>query len=219
MLFDNYTIADLEDIIIRKEDYHPLPVASERKKWVLIDDKEKIKFIFRGEEYLDYNWPSLTATLYMEYYKTGNRSHYENLYFKRRYALCSLIIAECLEGKGRFLDQIVNGIWLILEESTWVIPAHNIDVANNYKDILSPEKTDQGIDLFSAETGALLSWTYYLLKEQLDTITPRINERIEKEVNERIIDQYLKRDDIWWMGFYNTSHHINNWNPCVIRIV
>lgn len=213
MLSDNYSLADLKEIIVKQEDYHPFPVAGEREEWDSIESNERDKFITRGEEYLDYDWPSLTATGYMDYYRTGNRSRFQKLYFERRYALGSLVVAECLEGKGRFLDQITNGLWLILEETSWVIPAHNTGVADDYYGVLPPVKEDQGIDLFSAETGALLSWTYYLLKEQLNEISPRISQGIEQEVTDRIIDQYLKRDDIWWMGFHESSHHVNNWNP------
>jgi len=32
------------------------------------------------------------------------------------------VIGELLSGK--YMDQIANGLWLILEESTWVFPAH-----------------------------------------------------------------------------------------------
>ena len=69
-----------------------------------------------------------------------------------------------------------------------------------HADHILPDKMNPVIDLFAAETAALLSWTYYLLKPRLDIISKRICERIEYEVNERVIDPYLNRDDFFWMG-------------------
>jgi len=67
----------------------------------------------------------LTAVRFMDFGRDGNRSRYEALYFRRRSALGGLVLAECLENEGRFIDQIINGIWCICEESTWILPAHN----------------------------------------------------------------------------------------------
>ncbi|MFW5985913.1 MAG: heparinase II/III domain-containing protein [Halanaerobiales bacterium] len=214
MLFEDLSLAELEEIIIPVEKFHPFPVAGKREAWNSIPERIRKKFIKEGEKYLNYIWPLLTATGYMDYYRTGNRSRFEALYFERRYALGSLVIAECLEGEDRFMDQIVNGLWLIMEETSWVIPAHNNGMADDYKGVLPPEVEDQGIDLFAAETAALLSWTYYLLKNKLDKISPGISQRIKCQIEKRIIDQYLKRDDLWWMGFVKyPDQPVNNWNP------
>ena len=61
----------------------------------------------------------------MEFGRNGNRSRYETLYFKRRNVLALLVLAECIEFKGRFIDDIINGIWTICGESFWGIPASN----------------------------------------------------------------------------------------------
>jgi hypothetical protein len=121
--------------------------------------------------------------------------------------LGTFVLAECLEGKGRFLDQIINGIFCICEETSW-ISAFDLSLR---KEVI-PSPSDRLVDLTCSETGALLSWTCYLLKEQLDKISPRICERIEKEVHDRLIVPYLEHDDYWWMGFVDTPR-VNNWNP------
>ncbi len=38
--------------------------------------------------------------------------------------LAKLVLGECMEGQGRFLDDILNGIWTICEETYWGVPAH-----------------------------------------------------------------------------------------------
>ncbi|GAI41454.1 unnamed protein product, partial [marine sediment metagenome] len=52
-----------------------------------------------------------------------------------------------MEAKGRFMDEIVNGVWAILEESSWVIPAHiNAQRASSGL----PDVEEPVVDLFSA---------------------------------------------------------------------
>ena len=43
---------------------------------------------------------------------------------KNNMALSALILAELAEGKGRFLEQIVDGIFFKCEKTTWAVSAH-----------------------------------------------------------------------------------------------
>jgi hypothetical protein len=147
----------------------------------------------------------LPAALYLGFARTGDRQLYEGPYFARRQALGSLVLAECMEAQGRFLDDIANGIWAICEESSWCIPAHNSGGA-------LPDSADPYIDLFAAETGSLLAWSWYLLRERLAELDPRLPDRIEREVSRRILDPFLGRDDFWWMGLGH-PRRLNNWSP------
>jgi hypothetical protein len=158
----------------------------------------------------------LPATLFMEYQRTGNRSHYERLHFQRRRVLGALILAECIEGRGRFLDDIINGIWCICEESFWGVPAHSS--AQRFPASPLPDPDERIIDLFAGETAALLALAHFLLRSRLDPIAPVVCERIRREVKDRILDPYLERTDFWWMGLESSSrpgapNRVNNWNP------
>jgi len=148
------------------------------------------------------------ATLFLEYAREGNRSRYEQVHFERRYALTNLLVAECVEGKGRFLDDIANGVWAICEESFWGIPAH---VGAQKAGSGLPDSTEPVVDLFAAETGESLAWTYYLVGEQLDRVSPMICRRIRLEMDRRILTPCLEREDFGWMGF--AGGRVNNWNP------
>jgi hypothetical protein len=46
-------------------------------------------------------------------------------------------------------------------------------------------------------------------------ITPVIGERIEHEINKRILSPVLERNDFWWMGL-GEGDIVNNWNPWII---
>ena len=204
---------DLEKLLLPQDRYHPFPKAEERAAWESLPDDVRASLIRKGEERLAYLWPSLPAARYMDFVRNGNRSRYEKLYFQRRQALAQLVIAECLENEGRFIEQIVNGIWCICEESSWVVPAHMYISLKSRGDAL-PDITDPVIDLFAGETAGLLAWTWYLLKSRLDRESPMIGKRIRMEMKRRILDPYLEREDFWWMGF-SPNRTVNNWNPWI----
>ena len=88
-------------------------------------------FVSCAEKILDEPYPLLDATLYMQFARMGNRSNFEGPYFKRRSMVMTFVLAELAEKKGRFTDRIIDGVWHIMEESTWILPAHNATNKNN----------------------------------------------------------------------------------------
>jgi hypothetical protein len=80
-----------------------------------------------------------------------------------------------------------------------------------------PDLTEPIIELFSAETAQLLSWTKYLLGPQLDRVSPLINQRIKLETERRMLKPARERDDFTWMGLGGPKqeHRLNNWCPWI----
>ena len=196
--------------IIPLGDWHPFPKASERDQWNTLPEELRNAYIKRGEQSLEYEWPNLPATVYLEFSQNGNRSNYQSIVGRRRRARMNLVLAECVEGKGRFIEQIVNGVWATCEETSWVIPAHlSLQQAKHgLADVDEPT-----VDLFAAETGASLAWTHYLVGEKLAEVSPLLPTRIITEIDRRILTPNLERDDFWWMGF--PDREVNNWNPWI----
>lgn len=189
-------------------DWHPYPKAGERSRWEAVPQDVREILLQRGVAAQSAGWKVLTATGFLDYKRTGNRERYERQEFGRRSQLQDLVVAECIEGKGRFLDSITDGIWLTCEESFWGVPAH-LTVAG-LPDIAHPV-----VELFGAETGALLAWTSYLLGNQLQTISPQIPARIRLEAKQRLLCPARERNDFWWMGLGDQKVHLNNWNPWI----
>lgn len=183
------------------------PSIDKRASWLSLDDEWKAESIRLGEKYLHFDYPHLSAVDFMEFSRTGNRVHYETKYFSKRLALNALVLAECTENKGRFLDDIINGIFSICEESAWQLPPHNSYIRDTPQ-LLLPDFTAPVLDLFACETGAVLASVYYLLKSKLNEISPFISERIAFELKKRIYEPYLNCH-FWWMG--NGQEPMNNW--------
>ena len=111
------------DTVVSKSDFRPfqLPEFDIRALTAVYG----ADFVRRAEAMLDEAYPQLPASIYMQFVRNGNRSNYEALYFRRRNMLTIFLIAELYEQKGRFTDRIIDGTWFIMEESTWILPAHN----------------------------------------------------------------------------------------------
>lgn len=171
----------------------------------------------QAEACLGASYPPLVASDYMMFKRCGNRSVYEKKCFVRRRDLLALATAEHVEGEGRFADAIADLLWAILEETSWVIPAHN--PAREGKPMSLPyafrESADY-IDLFSATTAADLAITYHLVRDTLDRVCPLLCERLLYELDRRILRPFLNAEQLqrmWWAGL--EGQRVNNWNPWI----
>ncbi len=213
LLSGRFTPGKLEQIIQTADKWRPYPTADDHGAWQVLPAAVREAHISEGEKLLNNEWRTPKASVFLEYSRDGNRSNYEKISFGRREQLGKLVIAECIEGQGRFMDDIVNGIWTICEETFWGVPAH---MGMQKRGTGLPDVKEPIVDLFAAETGMLMAWTYYLLKDQLNEVSPLVNERIRYEVKRRIIDVNLNRDDFGWMGLSpDLSRRVNNWNPWI----
>ena len=210
ILSGNFSPEKLDEILLSAEDWHPFPKAAERGAWQELPERVQEAHIRQAEKHLGCEWITPKASVFLEYVRNGNRSNYQRISFGRRTKLAELVLGECMEGKGRFLDDIMNGVWTICEETYWGVPAH---VGAQKRGSGLPDVTEPTVDLFAAETAMLLAWTDYLVGEQLDALSPLIRERIYHEVNRRVLSVNLERDDFWWMGF--GGRVVNNWNPWI----
>lgn len=210
MIPERFSASLLSDRLLPREQLRPFPPRSDRSAWQALPPEQRRQLVAAGENALGMDWPPLPATLFLEFVRTGNRQAYERRCFPRRDILTSLVLAECVEGKDRFLDAILNAAWAICEESFWGISAH-VDTSKGRG---LPDTAAPVVDLFAAETGALMAWTVYLLGDALATLSPQIVPRIHREAKQRILAPCLARDDFWWMGLVPTQP-LNNWTPWI----
>lgn len=201
----------LRRAILPREHWRPWPSAENRAAWESLAEDLRVSITAAAEAQLGKPWPSLPASLFLDYARNGNRSRYEGVRRARRERLTVAALAECIDGRGRFLDDVLDGVWLTCEESFWGVPAHiGVQKAGN----TLPDVTEPIVDLFAAETSATLAWIDYLLGPQLEGLSKLVRPRIHMEIRRRILDPLLTRDDFWWLGFRGTRA-VNNWNPWI----
>ncbi|WP_135551270.1 heparinase II/III domain-containing protein [Paenibacillus cymbidii] len=197
--------------LLPRERFRPFPDAADREGWSAVDPEAARMWLAEAEAYAGFAWPALTMQLYATYAKQGVIMDYLHAYWERRSALGTLLFAECIERQGRYLEQIVNGIGVICEETTWVVPHHNGRMKRSGASV--PDEGDHEVELFSSETAALLAVTAYLLREPLLAVGgERVLARIGTEVRRRLLEPFMEFDDYWWMGFADDKP-LNNWNP------
>ncbi len=189
---------------ITKPEY---PSYYQRSFWNSLPGNWQQQYIRNGEKYVNYDWPAVTASSFLKYMQEGDRKAMERINSERRTALFSLVMAELVEGEGRFINPIIDGVFAFSEQTSWCNSAHL--VAQKAKGSL-PDVTEPIIDLGAVITGEDISMVYYFFKEEFDKINPLISQRIEYEINHRLLQPYYEREDFWWMAF-NTDL-VNNWN-------
>lgn len=211
MLSGRYTREFLAAHLTPREAWHPWPTALARAAWEELPSAARAEVLAQGERALKSEWPSLPATLFLGYARTGNRREFETQHFARRFALTDLVLAECVEHSGRFMDAIADAVWSICEESFWGLPAH---LSLHRSAVGLPDVADPAVDLFAAETASLLALTEYLLGPSLDKVSPMIRRRIVGEIDRRVLAPCLARDDFWWLAV--RSGRTNNWTPWIV---
>jgi hypothetical protein len=227
ILKQQYTVDFFKQHLQEATDWVPYPAISQSAAWkAVLSTVQHAKLIQQAEGLLGYQWPMTRASVFLDYAENGNRTNFEKISFSRRDALSTLVVGELLENKGRFMDEIVDGIWSICEESFWGVPAH---LTYQKRGIGLPDVNDPVVDLFAAETSSLLAWVSHLMGDKLDKVNPMIKERIYIEIDRRIFKVIESDPKYRWMGYgrknvdstlsYKERSFLerrpNNWNPWI----
>ena len=212
LLQNSVTKEQLKEALVMNGAWVPYPAYSDREGWnSLLNDEDRQTLINTGEKMLDYKWQVIRATDYLEYERSGERNIMQNPYEANRKAINVLMMAELAEGKGRFIDQLINGVFFSCEITSWVLSAH---LPRQSTKRSMPDWREQIIDLGSGNYGSMLAWVYYFFHDTFDKADPVISLRLRHELQERILDPFMENDREWWMAFYwKPGEIINNWNP------
>jgi hypothetical protein len=209
ILSKQYSPEAIAQALVPRENWAPYPKTPEEWK-KQVDQKDLNDMIQSGEEAMAKPIPAVTASLLLDYVRSGDRERHSTASFGRRNQLMSLILAESVEGKGRFTETIVNLVWAICEETYWGVPAHlGVQKAKNGL----PDAEDPTVDLFTAETAGLLALTDYFIGEQLDKISPLIRRRIYQETTRKVFEP-IKQTNRY--GYLSKTNPVNNWNPWIV---
>jgi hypothetical protein len=204
-------VSQVKEYLVLQKQWIKYPAYNDRAGWNALTGSFKDDLIKKGDQYINYEWKVITATDYLAYERTGSRVAMEDPFGSNTKALSSLLLAELAEGKGRFLDQIINGAWEICNMPSWSLSAHLV-AQKSHRSL--PDFNEQIIDLTSGDLGSFLSWTWYFFHDEMDKINPVVAARIKNLVHVRILEPYMARSDYWWQALnYTPGMLINNWNP------
>ena len=201
----------LKEMLVQQQQWVKYPAYTDRSGWDRMLGDWKEAYIACGEKRLNYAWKVVKATDYLEYERSGSRTIMEDPYFENNRAIAELMMAELAEGKGRFVDQLINGVFHTCEMTSWALSAH---LTSQYSHRSLPETGENIIALFSCQTGAMMSWIYYFFHDTFDKVNPEISHRLQTEIQRRILNPYMNENRFWWMGFKDSGKSsLNNWTP------
>lgn len=196
-------------------DWFPYPAYADREAWDSLLGENRDPIIRNGQKLLRHRWPVITAMTYLEYEKTGDRNLFVPLQ-ENTDALAGLILAELAEGKGRFMPQIINGLYYFATMPSW--NASGSDVRDRVRNRMLPNPDFPLIALTSAARGPVIAAGLHFFGEELDRIDPSISQTVykalEKLIFEPYLDEYRYLHGHEWLGFgrYTHNHRVNNWN-------
>ena len=195
----------------------PFPAYGDRTAWDAIAPEDRADLLAYYESLKNVPYPMLTASQFMAFVNNGSRKAYEDPYFFRRRKLIASVMHMCVTGTKDALPDVIDGIWCICEESSWVISAHNVNPfpgTVKAADKPLPDVHDRYVDLFAAQTAMILAFTGALIGRELDEEAPVIRRRMADEIEARVLTPFMTRDDFWWMGFIRKD--LCNWTPWII---
>jgi hypothetical protein len=151
----------------------------------------------------------MTDDQYLDFSRTGNRTRGETVWFRRYRRLRPLVVAECLENRGRFLPAIEETVRAYCGDKSWTLPAHDRKL-NVFRG------RSMEVDLFSSELSWNLATTCYWLGDKL---RPEVRQLVRRELDRRTFKPYL---DAVLHGGHGAYWHVatSNWNAvCTAGVV
>ncbi|TAG73874.1 MAG: hypothetical protein EAZ26_02805 [Runella slithyformis] len=206
MLGNKYALEAVKQTLLARDQFKPYPTTPQEWK-AAVPDSVLLATVKLAETLIDFKFEPISASVSLDFMRSGDRTRHGNISFAKRNTLINLVLAESMENQGRFTEAILNGVWSICEESFWGVPAHISGTG-------LPDAEDRIVDLFAAETAAVLALTDYFTGEKLDKINKLVRKRIYYETNLRIFEPMLRNPDRY--GWMSKTKPVNNWNPWIM---
>ena len=108
--------------------------------------------------------PPWDDAAYLRYSRDGDRNEGQAMLGRHTGQLGPLVLAECSEGKGRFLHRIAEQLDAISAEPSWTLPAHDPQLLNFHR-------THYYVDLNAATLGHSVAEALYLLGDKVPLAT------------------------------------------------
>lgn len=200
----------LESILLGSRDRLSIRPADELA-WEDVDPAAVEMLIDQASAERGTPWPQPLVSHYCRYFRDGNRTSYEGLVGVRQQRLTRAAVMAALRcDASGWLDEVIDGAYLLCEQSSWSWAAHDDVFAVSGEVVPDPER--HYVDLGAGEVAAQLAWIDQVLGERLDHRAPGLRRRMRYETQRRVIQPFVERLDWHWLGLNGDVH---NWNPWI----
>ena len=105
ILGNKYTLDALKQSLVAQNQFKPYPKTAAEWKAAL-PDSVIMRTIKTGEALLDYKFEPISATISMDFVRSGDRERHSKISFGKRNALIDLVLAE-RNGRGRKMGRLL----------------------------------------------------------------------------------------------------------------
>jgi hypothetical protein len=185
------------------------PVCGDRQAWQTIAGDKRLSWVSaEAEKRLHSPFPAWNDDAYLGFTRNGTRPEGERMMNARSAWLYPLVLAECLEWRGRYLDRITEVLTELVHQPTWTWPAHDSHLTNFHAQTYD-------VDLMTADLGNDLAQTLWLLGDKLpadvrQAVQTALEVRIFKPMRTSLAGQAGKEHN-WWL------HADHNWNAVCLK--
>lgn len=208
---DMRQVAYVETLLLPHTTGYGLPISN-RGVWDrLFEIPNNTKVIASAERLAKEPFPIWNDSVMFEYERTGIRVNADKMMGRRSSRLSTLVIAECLENKGRFITPIDRTLNELCTQPTWVLVAHDPNLDNFWGRV-------HHVDLAAASMADDIAQAIYLVGEKLNPTTlQRVKEVLQERIFDPVLYSYRTLDCMGTKQSWITRD--NNWNlVCVAGV-
>jgi hypothetical protein len=156
--------------------------------------------------------PPFDPEAYLAFTRTGDRAPMERNLHSRQAHFVALVLAECVENKGRFIPRIAEVMDTLAAMPSWTLSAHDGQLKN-----FKGER--YYVDLNAADMADTLAETLYLLGDKVPAATrTHVLAEMERHIFAPLRTSFAQGKDVdnhsdghWWL------HADMNWNAVCLK--
>ncbi len=199
MLTNECNVESIPQIFVEGHSWVDFPKYDNRKFWNNINPVVKTTLINRGVEAAKSEPVALTGYDYLLFKQGESYDLVSQKILAKKARLEDLMMAEIVEGNGRFIEDICSSVWDFCAMSHWTGPESQF-LQTGKLGLPSLEK--QLVDELTGEVAGILSWAYYFFENEFNKIDPNITTWLLTSVRTKFLNPTESRNDFYWMDFY-----------------
>ena len=161
--------------------------------------------VAQAETILGTPFPAWSDDAYLDFSRTGSRLLGEKMLHARQAELTPLVLAECAEGRGRFVARIAVVLDGLAAQKSWTLPAHDVKL-----DSYSGRR--YFVELNSADLAHTIAEALYLMGDRLPQATrSRSMEALQQRIFAPMRASYVSDKGQTWL------HVESNWNAVCLK--
>jgi len=202
LLTDKCDYESIPQIFLDGHKWVDFPSYSDRNFWTNLPDDLKKIVIQNGDKASQIPPVSLTGYDYLLFKQGQTTDLISQKLLSKKNRLEDLVVAELVEGKGRFVNEICSSVWDFCALGNWTGPESQFLQTGK---LGLPALDKIIVDELSGEIAGVLAWSYFFFEQEMNKVDPNIANWIVSTVRQKFLIPNLEKYDFFWMC-YQSRH-------------